>query len=56
MSWGGTARRVSSDDAHLVSEYVELVAQLDAVARALTPETTWHDLLRPDDLVLGPRP
>ena len=32
-----TARRVSGDDAHLMSAYVELVAQLDAVARAYDP-------------------
>jgi hypothetical protein len=32
-----TARTVSGDDAHLVSAYAELVAQLDAVARAYDP-------------------
>jgi hypothetical protein len=32
-----TARRISGDDAHLMSAYVELVAQLDAVARAYDP-------------------
>ena len=32
-----TARRVSGDDANLMSAYVELVAQLDAVARAYDP-------------------
>jgi PD-(D/E)XK nuclease superfamily len=33
-----TARRVSGEDAHVVSAYVELVAQLDAVARAYDPD------------------
>jgi PD-(D/E)XK nuclease superfamily len=32
-----TAQRTSADDAHVVSAYVELVAQLDAVARAYDP-------------------
>jgi hypothetical protein len=46
-----SARRVSGDDAHLMSAYVELVAQLDIVARAYDPNVNLDEpvLLPPGD-------